>query len=179
MLGRASCPSAKSNSKNAWASGFAHSTCPYIACVLKQIPARDHLHSSNLVARLNLPNMAYALDEVLRRHAAARRVRRADQRPALSGACRSAVRPNNRERRTPVRPGRALIKIPATHRCSIPSRPGSGRINDHGPTQGLDTIPASRERSAPDPSPALILSACRFSSPPVSLYVEPTVWETP
>ena len=32
----------------------------YIACALKQIPARDHLHSSNLVARLNLPNMAYA-----------------------------------------------------------------------------------------------------------------------
>ncbi len=32
----------------------------YIACALKQIPARDHLHSTNLVARLNLPNMAYA-----------------------------------------------------------------------------------------------------------------------
>ncbi len=30
------------------------------ACALKQIPARDHLHSANLVARLNLPNMAYA-----------------------------------------------------------------------------------------------------------------------
>ena len=32
----------------------------YLACALKQIPARDHLHSPNLVARLNLPNMAYA-----------------------------------------------------------------------------------------------------------------------
>jgi hypothetical protein len=31
----------------------------YLACALKQIPARDHLHSTNLVARLNLPNMAY------------------------------------------------------------------------------------------------------------------------
>jgi hypothetical protein len=31
----------------------------YIACALKQIPARDHLASRNLVARLNLPNMAY------------------------------------------------------------------------------------------------------------------------
>ncbi len=32
----------------------------YIACALKQLPARDHLDSPNLVARLNLPNMAYA-----------------------------------------------------------------------------------------------------------------------
>ena len=31
----------------------------YIACALKQIRARDHLASRNLVARLNLPNMAY------------------------------------------------------------------------------------------------------------------------
>jgi hypothetical protein len=37
----------------------------YIACGHKQIPARDHLHSSNLVARLNLPNMAYAPDDKL------------------------------------------------------------------------------------------------------------------
>ncbi len=37
----------------------------YIACALKQIPARDHLHSSNLVARLNLPNMAYAPEDKL------------------------------------------------------------------------------------------------------------------
>ena len=37
----------------------------YIACALKQIPARDHLHSSNLVARLNLPNMAYAPQDKL------------------------------------------------------------------------------------------------------------------
>ena len=37
----------------------------YIACALKQIPARDHLHSTNLVARLNLPNMAYAPEDKL------------------------------------------------------------------------------------------------------------------
>lgn len=37
----------------------------YIACALKQIPARDHLHSTNLVARLNLPNMAYAPQDKL------------------------------------------------------------------------------------------------------------------
>lgn len=37
----------------------------YIACPLKQIPARDHLHSANLVARLNLPNMAYAPEDKL------------------------------------------------------------------------------------------------------------------
>ncbi len=37
----------------------------YIACALKQIPARDHLDSSNLVARLNLPNMAYAPEDKL------------------------------------------------------------------------------------------------------------------
>ena len=37
----------------------------YIACALKQIPARDYLHSSNLVARLNLPNMAYAPQDKL------------------------------------------------------------------------------------------------------------------
>jgi hypothetical protein len=37
----------------------------YMACALKQIPARDHLHSSNLVARLNLPNMAYAPEDKL------------------------------------------------------------------------------------------------------------------
>ncbi len=37
----------------------------YMACALKQISARDHLHSSNLVARLNLPNMAYAPEDKL------------------------------------------------------------------------------------------------------------------
>ncbi len=37
----------------------------YLACALKQIPARDHLHSPNLVARLNLPNMAYAPEDKL------------------------------------------------------------------------------------------------------------------
>ncbi len=37
----------------------------FIACALQQIPARDHLHSSNLVARLNLPNMAYAPEDKL------------------------------------------------------------------------------------------------------------------
>ncbi len=37
----------------------------YIPCALKQIPARDHLHSTNLVARLNLPNMAYAPEDKL------------------------------------------------------------------------------------------------------------------
>ncbi len=37
----------------------------YIACALKQIPARDHLDSTNLVARLNLPNMAYAPEDKL------------------------------------------------------------------------------------------------------------------
>lgn len=31
----------------------------YLACALAQIPAHDHLTSDNLVARLNLPNMAY------------------------------------------------------------------------------------------------------------------------
>ncbi|MGB8145147.1 MAG: hypothetical protein WCF05_08260 [Chromatiaceae bacterium] len=31
----------------------------YLACALPQLPARDHLTSTNLVARLNLPNMAY------------------------------------------------------------------------------------------------------------------------
>ena len=37
----------------------------YIACALKQIPARDHLDSTNLVARLNLPNMAYVPEDKL------------------------------------------------------------------------------------------------------------------
>jgi hypothetical protein len=32
----------------------------YLACPLFQTPASDHYESSNLVARLNLPNMAYA-----------------------------------------------------------------------------------------------------------------------
>ena len=45
----------------------------YIACALKQIPARDHLHSSNLVARLNLPNMAYAPQDKLLVYAQAMR----------------------------------------------------------------------------------------------------------
>ena len=43
----------------------------YIACALKQIPARDHLHSTNLVARLNLPNMAYAPEDKLEIYARA------------------------------------------------------------------------------------------------------------
>ena len=37
----------------------------YLACALRQIPARDHLNSPNLVARLNLPNMAYAPEDRL------------------------------------------------------------------------------------------------------------------
>jgi hypothetical protein len=41
--------------------GDAHSYLEfrYLACALAQIPARDYLASDNLVARLNLPNMAY------------------------------------------------------------------------------------------------------------------------
>jgi len=35
----------------------------YLACPLFELPARDYLDSPNLVARLNLPNMAYAPDE--------------------------------------------------------------------------------------------------------------------
>lgn len=35
----------------------------YLACALSQIPAREHLGSDNLVARLNLPNMAYPPEE--------------------------------------------------------------------------------------------------------------------
>ncbi|MCO6439692.1 MAG: DUF4351 domain-containing protein, partial [Nitrococcus mobilis] len=31
----------------------------YLACELASLPAEPHLHSDNLVARLNLPNMAY------------------------------------------------------------------------------------------------------------------------
>ena len=45
----------------------------YIACALKQIPARDHLDSPNLVARLNLPNMAYAPEDKLLVYAHAQR----------------------------------------------------------------------------------------------------------
>ena len=45
----------------------------YLACVLKQIPARDHFDSTNLVARLNLPNMAYAPEDKLRVYALALR----------------------------------------------------------------------------------------------------------
>jgi len=44
-----------------------------IACALKQIPARDHLHSTNLVARLNLPNMAYVPQDKLLVYAQAMR----------------------------------------------------------------------------------------------------------
>lgn len=35
----------------------------YVACPLFALPAREYLNSPNLVARLNLPNMAYASDE--------------------------------------------------------------------------------------------------------------------
>ena len=35
----------------------------YLSCALAQIPARDHLASDNLVARLNLPNMAYPREQ--------------------------------------------------------------------------------------------------------------------
>ncbi len=35
----------------------------YLACPLSKLRARDYLGSSNLVARLNLPNMTYAPDE--------------------------------------------------------------------------------------------------------------------
>ena len=35
----------------------------YLACALAEIPARKYLGSDNLVARLNLPNMAYAPQE--------------------------------------------------------------------------------------------------------------------
>ncbi len=31
----------------------------FIACHLKRIPAADHMNSTNVVARINLPNMAY------------------------------------------------------------------------------------------------------------------------
>jgi len=43
----------------------------YLATALFRIPARAHLHSSNLVARLNLPNMAYAPEEKLEVYAQA------------------------------------------------------------------------------------------------------------
>ncbi len=45
----------------------------YIACALKQMQARDHLDSTNLVARLNLPNMAYAPEDKLLVYAQAQR----------------------------------------------------------------------------------------------------------
>ncbi len=32
----------------------------YIACVLPEIPAQEHMHSNNVVARLNLPNMLWS-----------------------------------------------------------------------------------------------------------------------
>jgi len=43
----------------------------YLATALFRIPARAHLHSSNLVARLNLPNMAYAPEDKLEVYAQA------------------------------------------------------------------------------------------------------------
>ncbi|MDM8525154.1 hypothetical protein QUF80_17425 [Desulfococcaceae bacterium HSG8] len=43
----------------------------YIVCDLGRIPAEEHLESSNIVARLNLPNMAFHPDEKIRIYAAA------------------------------------------------------------------------------------------------------------
>jgi hypothetical protein len=37
----------------------------FLAYALPRIPAREHFDSPNLVARLNLPNMAYAPEEKL------------------------------------------------------------------------------------------------------------------
>jgi hypothetical protein len=43
----------------------------FLAYSLPRIPAREHFQSSNLVARLNLPNMAYAPEEKLEVYASA------------------------------------------------------------------------------------------------------------
>ena len=43
----------------------------YLDCALFALPARDYLHSRNLVARLNLPNMAYAPPDKLEVYAQA------------------------------------------------------------------------------------------------------------
>ncbi|MGM0813557.1 MAG: DUF4351 domain-containing protein [Pseudomonadota bacterium] len=43
----------------------------FLAYPLRRIPAREHFQSSNLVARLNLPNMAYASEEKLEVYARA------------------------------------------------------------------------------------------------------------
>jgi hypothetical protein len=45
--------------------------CRFLAYALPRIPAREHFDSRNLVARLNLPNMAYAPDEKLEVYAQA------------------------------------------------------------------------------------------------------------
>jgi hypothetical protein len=43
----------------------------FLPYLLPRVPAREHFQSSNLVARLNLPNMAYAPEEKLEVYAAA------------------------------------------------------------------------------------------------------------
>lgn len=43
----------------------------YLACALSRIPAREHLHSDNLVVRLNLPNMAYRPEDKINVYAQA------------------------------------------------------------------------------------------------------------
>ena len=43
----------------------------YLACALFQIPARRYFESANLVARLNLPNMAYEPKEKIEVYAQA------------------------------------------------------------------------------------------------------------
>jgi hypothetical protein len=43
----------------------------YLSCELHRLAAADHIHSDNLVARLNLPNMAYPPSERLTIYAAA------------------------------------------------------------------------------------------------------------
>jgi len=45
----------------------------FLAYALPRIPAREHFDSTNLVARLNLPNMAYGADEKLEVYAHAMR----------------------------------------------------------------------------------------------------------
>jgi hypothetical protein len=45
----------------------------FLAYALPRVPAREHFDSSNLVARLNLPNMAYAPEDKLEVYARAMR----------------------------------------------------------------------------------------------------------